>query len=507
MKRLFNLLLVIFTLLLIFSCDPELPGVTEPWAPVYPSFHVTVGGSPSGDGSQESPWDLASVLTSSGIKPGDTVYIHEGTYNGIFTVELYGTQTAPIVIRPWHNDVVIIDGAGHASGTRAIVEFDGQYTHLVGITITNSTADHLYYDTSHNNDGVYFVGPGNKLLNCIIYDNSGNGIAFWNPAINAEVSGCIIYQNGAIGERGHGHGLYVQQGTNGIKTIRNNIIFNSFGKGIQVYGTNVPVHNTLIEDNIFFNAAIAAGALEQSVYIGSVNHTANNHIVKNNVFYASPGHSGTPASAKFGEGDGVQNGEAVFTGNYCVDSFLHITKLWDRLTARNNTYIARSSADRIVVGYDRYTFVTNRDYNNNIYHRGKVGENVAGVLFPYDLVDFQKYDGQEMNSVYHTNLPTQNAVFVKPAGEDRWHAAVYNWANSQSVNAAVPGLRAGDDYELYYVPGLSSGTVATGRYNGSSITIPLSKRTTDIPTGMGAHAGRFESTLPFFGAFLIVRIR
>ena len=507
--------IICYFLFIIFflACDPEPPGVTEPWAPVSPSFHVTVTGNSSGDGSISSSWDLATALSggNSNIKPGDTVYIHGGTYNGVFTSNLYGTQAAPIVVRPWHNDEVIIDGNIHSPSTTAVIVLNGTYTWLTGLTITNSAANHQYYNTSHNNDGVTFNGTGNKLLNCIIRGNTGNGIWFGNGATDGEISGCIVYNNGVIGTgRGHGHGIYAQNHSHhGLKIIRNNIFFNSFGKGIQIYGEQPELHHFLVEDNIFFNAAAAGGfGLEQNIYIGG-HKKADNQTVRNNVFYSSPGHSGTPASVKFGDGDEVQNGQAVFTGNYCVDSFLHITKLWDRLTAHNNTYIARSSADRIIVGYDKYTFVTDRDYNNNTYYRGKVGENVAGVLFPYDLVDFQNYDGQEMNSVYHENLPTQNAVFVKPAGEDRWHAAVYNWENSQSVNAAVPGMRAGDDYELYFVPGLSSGPVASGRYNGT-INIPLSLAGTpapNIPIGMQEHAERFASTLPFFGAFLIVRIR
>ena len=450
-------------ILFVSSCDPGLPDISnqdaESWTPVSPSFHVKTNGSPKGDGSINSPWDLATALTHSSIKPGDTIYIHDGTYTGFYQSRLYGTVDSPIIIRPWHNDTVIIDGAAFLQGVMAVLDFGGQYTHLIGIKITNSASDHFeHVDT---NDGVYFIGPGNKLLNCIISGNSGNGIGFWSTAINAEVSGCIIYNNGAIGpNRGHGHGLYVQQGTEGNKIIRNNIIFSSFGKGIQVYGTGVPVHNTIIEDNIFFNAALAAGVHEQNIYIGSVNYTANNHIVRNNVFYASPGFPGTPASIKFGDAF-TYNGEASFTGNYSVDSFLHITRRWDRMTARNNTYIARTGEERIVVGHDVYDYVTVKDYDWNIYHRGRIGENNASGFQAITLQAIQEYNGQELNSIYHDDLPKQTAVFLKPAGENRWHAAVFNWADAQSVNAAVPGLKAGDSYALFYVSALNSGAATT----------------------------------------------
>ena len=496
--------------------EPGSDGQPSQWEPDYPGYHVTVNGSSSGDGSIERPWDLATGLSNDLIKPGDIVYIHAGTYKGAFNSQLYGAQNAPIHVRPWHNDAVIIDGGGYMvsnSATPGVLVFGGRYTWISGITITNSATNHYTdYANDKSYDGVHFIGPGNKLINCIIYGNSGNGIGFWNPAVNAEVSGCIIYHNGVIGpNRGHGHGLYVQQGTGGTKTIRSNIIFNSFGKGIQVYGTGVEIHNTIIEDNIFYDAALAAGALEQSVYIGGILR-ANNHIVRNNVFYASPGRSGTHASAKFGDTYGntppQSNGEAVFSGNYCVDSFLHITRRWERVTARDNTYIAKSGAERIVVGYDVFDYVAARDYDRNTYHRGMLGENSASgfALFPLSAVQAEPWL-QELSSVYNDELPAQNALFVKPAGvgadAGRWHVAVFNWAGSRSVSVSIPGLATGAGYAVFYASGLQSGPIAHGRYNGSSITIPLSPAPTDIPRGMGTHASRFTGTLPEFGAFLV----
>jgi len=504
-----NAFILLLLLMLVCSmCKSGFDDLPEPWMPVFPSFHVTVNGTPAGDGSIDAPWDLATALSRSTVVPGDTIYLHGGTYKGFFVSNLNGTAAAPIVILPWHNDTVIIDGTGQTASAPAVLTFEGSYTWLKGVTITNSAANH--YNADNTNDGVYFIGPGNKLQNCIIRGNSGNGIGFWNPAVNAEVSGCIIYNNGAIGpNRGHGHGLYVQQGTAGVKTIRNNIIFNSFGKGIQVYGTSVEVHNTVIEDNIFFDAALPAGmGLEQSVYIGGI-MKVDNHVVRNNVFYASPGHPGTPASAKFGDAFGMvpseTNGKAVFSGNYCVDSFLHITRRWEHMTARDNTYIAKSSANRIVVGYDVYDHAgMTRDYDSNVYHRGMIGENNATGFSTFPLSAIQEYDGQEMNSVYHENLPNQSAVFVKQVDVDRWHVAIFNWRNARSITVALPNLKSGAGYEIFYAPGLQSRPVAKGNYNGNFVTIPLDASAADIPLGMETHAARFTGTLPDFGAFLII---
>lgn len=48
-------------------------------------FHVTPNGSPKGNGLVAEPWDLSTALVATEIvKPGDTVWIHSGTYRGGF---------------------------------------------------------------------------------------------------------------------------------------------------------------------------------------------------------------------------------------------------------------------------------------------------------------------------------------------------------------------------------------------------------------------------------------
>ena len=477
--------------------DPDDPDPDDP-EPVS-GFHVTVDGKATGDGSIEDPWDLSTAFVNTRIKPGDTLYLHGGIYRGAFKLKLNGRADNPIVIRSWKNDVVVIDGEGNRIDG-AVLSFDGTHTWLSGVTITNSRANH--YDESGSTDGVFFIGPDNKLTNSIIRDNSGNGIGFWQGAAGAEVSGCIIYHNGYIGpSRGHGHGLYVQnRKENAPKIIRNNIIFNSFGKGIQVYATGSDVtYNTVIEDNIFFNCARAAGRAEQCVYIGGV-QPADNHQVLNNVFYASTGKE-SHASARFGDSNAA-NGGAVFSDNYCVDSFLDITNKWQHMTARNNTYIAKSSSNRVVVSYGVFANVQKPDYDDNTYYQGLIGVN--GSNGPLSAVQAL---GQELNSVYYKELPAETAIFVKSVGADRWHVAVFNWGSARSVQVTVPGLEAGDDYILYEAASLGRGPVAEAKYGGDALQIQMSAPPVDIPVGMEKDAANFTSTLPDFGAYLVVRKR
>src|SRR5262245_3500373 len=44
-----------------------------------PGFHASPTGSPQGDGSVATPWDLATALLQpAAIKPGDTLWLHGG---------------------------------------------------------------------------------------------------------------------------------------------------------------------------------------------------------------------------------------------------------------------------------------------------------------------------------------------------------------------------------------------------------------------------------------------
>src|SRR5688572_939503 len=73
-------------------------------------FHAAPGGSPKGTGSKDAPWDLATALAATGtVKPGDTLWLHAGTYRGGFVSRLAGRPGAPVVVRGRRGARVTID--------------------------------------------------------------------------------------------------------------------------------------------------------------------------------------------------------------------------------------------------------------------------------------------------------------------------------------------------------------------------------------------------------------
>src|SRR5438552_15350732 len=58
-------------------------------------------GTPRGDGTRDSPWDMANGLSGGRgrVQAGDTIWLRGGTYKWIFDVPLSGTSAAPLYVR------------------------------------------------------------------------------------------------------------------------------------------------------------------------------------------------------------------------------------------------------------------------------------------------------------------------------------------------------------------------------------------------------------------------
>src|SRR6185312_9465418 len=90
----------------------------RPKGPTLPngaSWYVSPTGTPSGDGSMASPWDIDTALHGPPqVKPGDTIWIRGGKYGGgqsdsVIQSSLVGTETNPILVRAYPAERVTID--------------------------------------------------------------------------------------------------------------------------------------------------------------------------------------------------------------------------------------------------------------------------------------------------------------------------------------------------------------------------------------------------------------
>ena len=101
--------------------------------------HVATDGSPSGDGSLVSPWDLQSALNHpSAVRPGDTIWVHGGTYDGDFVSRLSGVPWEPIIVRNYDHERVTLRGGTEMRVPTLGIGGGCDYAWFWGLEITSS---------------------------------------------------------------------------------------------------------------------------------------------------------------------------------------------------------------------------------------------------------------------------------------------------------------------------------------------------------------------------------
>src|SRR5438876_4703772 len=194
-------------------------------------YYVTPGGSGSGNGSANQPWDLQTALNHpAAVQPGDTIWVRAGRYVGNYTSRSNGTAANPIWVRAYPGERVTIDGGG---GTGAILLAVGSYTWFVDFEIMMSNPQASNWSAAGVSN---YSAVGNKYINLVVHDNAGAGFGNFteNGPRNAEFYGNLIYNNGSIQYAGSIHGMYLtNQLSLGTVRVFDNIVFNNSGFGIH----------------------------------------------------------------------------------------------------------------------------------------------------------------------------------------------------------------------------------------------------------------------------------
>lgn len=232
------------------------------------NYYVSPAGNDSNNGSIGNPWDLTYALAWAPVKPGDTIYVREGTYHPspsypYFMTYINGNASNLITVMPYNNEKVIIDGQIEAYGEYVMFR-DFEVAHDYIHSTNNSRV--MGQPGFELNCGFNVWVRGVKIVNNIIHDCPRSGMLV-NCAPGSEVYGNIIYNNGYDdSDRGHGHGIYIQNANDTI-FILNNIAFNNLGRfGIHAYGESTSdyhefVNNIHLENNTVFKNTFLAGGM------------------------------------------------------------------------------------------------------------------------------------------------------------------------------------------------------------------------------------------------------
>ena len=232
------------------------------------AHHVTTSGTAGGSGSIGSPWDLQTGLTSTSVQPGDTVYIHAGTYlnaSGNWVTTRSGTSSLPVIYRAWPGDRAILSTSAGWSAPFVFGSYPsngGSYVWLWNMELISDQSYPLnqpQFGANIGSDGSGNVsGDGAKVINCIIHDCVGGGIGSWWSGRTQELNGNLIYYNGRMegySNDAHDYGIYADNSAGtGRKLIKDNIISTNWSYGIHAYSQAGGVNNITLDGDVFLNA-------------------------------------------------------------------------------------------------------------------------------------------------------------------------------------------------------------------------------------------------------------
>jgi hypothetical protein len=498
---------------------PVPPAGSNAPPPADPSqgWYIAPYGTPDGDGSMERPWDMETALLKADAEHGDTIWVRGGTYRGTFVSWISGSADAPIIIRAYPGERVVLDsGVGRNRSTITVM---GQHIWFWGLEFTNSEAVRVAQADGSSPEDIEFgggmnigssgaeeAGIGVRLINSIMHD-VGSGVGMWRHAADAEVYGCIIYNNGWQGpDRGHGHGIYAQNQV-GTKRIVDNIVFNHFGYGVHVYGSDdAALDGFHVEGNILFNNGSLGryknepGAAPQPNILIGGGTPASRAVVTNNMTYSS---FDFRENIELDYAD-TANRDIIVTNNYAVGgSPVLALGNWDEAQVTGNTLYGRGTSTLVNMPLPETRNPAAYTWNNNTYYSPQ------GAPFRFReeelaLAGWQQTTGLDSDSRLAAPRPKDVAVFVRPNQYEagRAHIAVYNWTEQEAVTLDLSALLApGARYEIHNVQELFGEPVVSGTYEGAPVQLPLNA--VAPPEIIGGWVETPPTTGPEFNAYLL----
>ena len=211
---------------------------------------------------------------------------------------------------------------------------EGDYLTLSGVEITNTDPDR----TKPRGNGIEVRGNFLTIEDCYIHAVSTGVFASegakWLKIINNRV-----IDNGykASDDQPHGNGLYIQNDGLSVKEIRGNVVGNSYGNGIQLFGRNAETRGYVVEDNIVFGSGSPSNWPNRNFIVGGSKKGSDGLIVRNNFFYHDLAFSG--ANVFFGYEKG--NGSAEISGNWIIGGTGAYIIDWSDLSFTENVIIAQ----------------------------------------------------------------------------------------------------------------------------------------------------------------------
>ncbi|MEM7246503.1 MAG: right-handed parallel beta-helix repeat-containing protein [Acidobacteriota bacterium] len=493
--------------------------------------HVSPSGTPDGDGSPERPLDLQTALDGpAGLAPGDTIWLHAGTYRGLFTSRISGTEAAPIHVRAQPGERVILEGPGESE---MVLSIESAHVWFQGFEVTSAatnreSAESSSWPSDIALDGGIEIGrtpdsgTGVKLIHLTVHDTR-QALSLWEQHEDGvtngdtEVHGCLFFHSGWIApDRGHGHQIYTQNRT-GTVTLEQNVVFGGFGYGLHAYGSDAAyVDNYLIRDNVFLNNGSLADdppgypGVEggEDVLLGgargSTGLTATGNVVWGN---------DQDGSFRLGFFTDDWNRDVVVTDNTIAGSVA--AYYCEDLTFRRNRLLSWAYLVHLELRDGMLPSPVGWDWDANEYvsdHLARVpwqpfgwvsDSASSGTVFP----DWQAETGFDADSTYTDGVPTGTEIrwIDSVYDPDRSLLVAWNWDSLPSLSVD-PGTRLspGDSFRLRDAQDPLASPRISDVFTGAAVEIDMTAATAAQPSGWTLLP--YVSSLPRLGVFILERV-
>lgn len=232
------------------------------------------------------------------LQPGDTLIVHEGTYDdsGRISITVQGTAGAPVLIRAADGEAMplIMRPAG-ASAQNTINIEGATYLTIKGLEITSNGGDGVKMTDNtafitledlliHVVDvGVNFRGDMHHITvrHSHIYDTGDGGATGEGMYIGCNYGDCVVSDSliefnwiHSTLNASQGDGIEIKRGSHS-NIIRHNVIYNTHWPCILLYGTEGNPRN-LVEGNVMWNCG------DSGIQV------AADAILRNNIILDSP---------------------------------------------------------------------------------------------------------------------------------------------------------------------------------------------------------------------------
>ncbi len=488
---------------------------------VFPKDDINSPGSKTGDGSLENPWDLQTALSKKTdvVKSGDTIWIHQGIYNGRYRSTLQSEVADHyITVSAYRNDKVTLNGNVSHKQTSVLQVRSKQvvFKNFEVTWIGDFSRDKR--DAGFENCiGIeHLNGENCRYYNLTIHDNPGLGFGSWKRTGGTIIENCMIYNNGIQTKpgRGGGEGMYVQNESEDLRLIKNNIIFNNYYKGIEVWSAGKRsdfefVKNITLEGNIVFNNGFPSGPARDNIIVASndqngINYahdiTLKNNVLYHNTYKANGELRGEAPSLTLGYSvkapikDVVVSDNVIFGGNDAVR--LSIAQSLDFMN--NKVYGA------MIVGPNTTDFIKDWNFSGNRFYAKDETLFRISRGEKHTLASWQDTYGQDLDSEFidRSKLDIPHVLHLSQHSQDigKFHLALFDAEGKDvSVDFSAEGVAIGQPYKVYDVENPSVILISGIVPEDYKITIPMGSTAFEGPL----HNEKAVKTSSNFGVFKI----